>query len=322
VPPSSPLPPAPDSSRDDAALSVPTPLAIELRDTQQVLVRARVAVERRTLTIIGGTQAGQSFTLTASQHVVGRGEGADFQVSDPDVSRLHARVSMADGGGYQVDDLGSMNGTFVNGQRIKRCHLAVGDRIQCGPNLVLRFAVTDDIEEELHRRMYESSTHDQLTRVFNRRYLMQRLAAEVAHARRQGQALAVVALDPDGFRKVNDVHGHMVGDVALRAIAARTARIIRTEDVFARYSAGRFAILSRATSTEGARVLAERLRTAIHDLEIPVEGPPIRLTASFGAVSIEELPTQAPPAELLSRADARVSLAKSLGRDRVCISDA
>jgi two-component system cell cycle response regulator len=321
VSPSSPLPPPPDSSRDDDALSVPTPLAVELRDTQQVLVRARVAVERRTLTVIGGTQAGQSFTLSAAQHVIGRGDSADFRVADPDVSRLHARVSASQGGGYAVDDLKSMNGTFVNGQRIKRCQLSVGDRIQCGPHLVLRFAVTDDIEEELHRRMFESSTHDQLTRAFNRRYLMQRLAGEVAHARRHAQALAVVAMDPDGFRRVNDVHGHLVGDVVLRAIAARAARIIRTEDVFARYSSARFAILSRAINKEGARALAERLRTAIHDLEIPVDGPPIRLTASFGAVSIEEVSAHAPHTDLLSRADARVSLAKSLGRDRVCVSD-
>jgi diguanylate cyclase (GGDEF)-like protein len=297
---------------------MPTPLAIELRDTQQVLSRARVAVERRTLTVIGGTHAGLCFSLVNPQHVVGRGDGADFQVPDPDVSRMHARVSALGDGVYAVDDLDSMNGTFVNGRRVKRAGLAVGDRIQCGPNLVLRFAVTDDIEEELQRRLFESSMLDPLTRAANRRYLMQRLMSEVAHARRHVQPLSLVTMDPDGFRRVNDAHGHLVGDVALRAIAARAARMVRAEDVFARYAAGRFAVLSRATNREGALALAERLRDAILELEIPTDAAPIRLTACFGAASLEDLSPTAPPEALLNRADQRLLRAKKVGKGTIC----
>ena len=299
------------------SLSVPTPMAILRRDTLRTLAAVRLSVQRRTLTVISGPNAGQLFVLSSREHILGRGEVADLQVVDPDVSRTHARLVLGDDGHTDVQDLGSTNGTFVAGERISRARLAPGDRLQCGPNVVLRFALTDDVEEELHRRMYQSSSRDVLTQAFNRRYFIDRLVGEVAHARRHHLALSLLKLDLDGFQRVNDASSPVVGDIVLRAVAARVSRTIRVEDVFARWEGDEFVILARSTELSDATRLAERVRAAIAGVEVPADGTPLRVSASIGVASLAELRLDEKPAALLAVADRRLATAKAGGRDRV-----
>src|SRR4029079_19176192 len=132
-------------------------------------------------------------------------------------------------GEYLLEDLQSTNGTFVGAQRAQRCELTTGDRIQLGPNLLLRFAIVDDAEEEMQRRLYESSTRDSLTRAYNRKYFGERLLAEIAHAQRHKNELSLLMLDLDEFKQVNDKYGHLAGDMVLRTVAAQMMRLIRME---------------------------------------------------------------------------------------------
>jgi two-component system cell cycle response regulator len=298
-------------------MSVPTPMAVPLKETARAMAAVRPVVERRTLTVISGPAAGQVFVLTNPEHVLGRSDLVDFRVEDPDVSRKHVRVFRGSDGAFLAEDMGSTNGTFLNGHRVESVVLQPGDRLQCGPNLILRFGVSDDVEEELHRRMYESSTRDFLTRVFNRRYLMDRLASEVAHARRHKTTLAALMIDLDRFKAVNDRHGHAVGDVVLRAVAARVSRLIRIDDIFGRYGGEEFVLLARSTSHGDAAHLAERILRVISDLEIPADDVSIQITASIGVASLGELDLAAGPAELLAKADARLYRAKREGRNRI-----
>jgi diguanylate cyclase (GGDEF)-like protein len=188
---------------------------------------------------------------------------------------------------------------------------------------MLRFAITDDAEEELQRRLYESSTRDALTRAFNRKYLNERLLAEIAHARRHKTQLAVLMLDLDRFKEVNDVHGHLTGDLVLRVVASHVARLIRLEDVFARYGGEEFVILARSTSQRDARTLAERVRATIERLRINAPGgeAALTITASIGVASLDELPPEAGSNELVATADGRLYRAKTSGRNRVCFQD-
>jgi two-component system cell cycle response regulator len=307
----------PPSAEAFDAAEIPTPLTMLYRDTLRTHAAARVAVERRTLTVISGPSAGQIFVLSNREHILGRGEVADLRVLDPDVSRTHARIVQTDRGRTEVQDLGSTNGTFVSGERISRAPLSPGARLQCGPNLLLRFSLTDDVEEELHRRMYESASRDVLTLAFNRRYFQDRLVAEVAHARRHHHAVALLKVSLDHFRRVNDDHGHAVGDVLLRALAARVSRTIRMEDVFARWQGDEFVILARSTALAEAGALAERVRASVSDVEIPEEGPPIRVSASIGVASLAELRPDAAAGDLMAAAERRLAAAKAGGRNRV-----
>jgi diguanylate cyclase (GGDEF)-like protein len=193
-----------------------------------------------------------------------------------------------------------------------------GDRIQLGPNVLFAFAIVDNREEELQRRLYESSTRDALTRTYNRKYFNERFVAEMAHARRHAAALSVVMLDIDGFKHINDAHGHLVGDRVLRVVAAQLIRLLRVEDVLARWGGEEFAILARSTPRDDAARLAERMRAVLEQLAIPTSaGGTLRVTASFGIASLDEVANTEGPTELLGIADARLLSAKAAGKNCV-----
>jgi two-component system cell cycle response regulator len=295
------------------------------RATEKTLsVPTSVNPDRATLTVLNGLHAGQMFALDGFEHVIGRGTEADLWLEDPAISRRHARLARRPDGRFVVEDCASMNGTFVAARRVEgRADLQNGDRIQIGPTLMLRFSITDDAEEELQRRLYESSTRDALTRAFNRKYLNERLLAEIAHARRHRTQLALLMLDLDRFKEVNDKHGHLTGDMVLRVVSSHVARLIRIEDVFARYGGEEFVILVRATAHKDAGKLAERVRTTVERLQIlaPNDAGPLSITTSIGIASLSELSPEAGSNELVATADARLYRAKVAGRNRVCAED-
>jgi two-component system cell cycle response regulator len=312
----------PGSGAEDGWLGEDTSLT---RATEKTLsVPASVNPDRATLTVLTGLNAGQILALDAFEHVIGRGTEADLWMEDPAISRMHARLTRRQDGRFAIEDLKSTNGTFVTGRRIEsRTELQSGDRIQIGPNLILRFAITDDAEEELQRRLYESSTRDALTRAFNRKYLNERLVAEIAHARRHKTQLALLMLDLDRFKDVNDNLGHLMGDMVLRVVASHLMRLIRIEDVLARYGGEEFIILARSTHHRDAGKLAERVRTTVERLLISAPGgkKAICVTVSIGIASLAELAPEGGATDLIGTADARLYRAKAAGRNRVCLED-
>jgi two-component system cell cycle response regulator len=311
----------PGPASDDGWLGEDTSLT---RATEKSLaVPASVKTDRATLTVLTGLNAGQILALDGFEHVLGRGTDADLWLEDPAISRAHARVLRRPDGHFSIEDAGSTNGTFVSGRRVHgRADLESGDRIQLGPTQMLRFAITDDAEEELQRRLYESSTRDALTRAFNRKYLNERLLAEVAHSRRHKTQLTLLMLDLDRFKEVNDEHGHQVGDMVLRVAASHLQRLIRIEDVLARYGGEEFVILARSTLLRDAGRLAERVRSTIERLQIaPHEGYSIAVTVSIGIAALSELSPEAGPNDLIALADGRLYRAKLAGRNRVCSED-
>jgi two-component system cell cycle response regulator len=289
------------------------------RTTDPILtVPATTGKDRATLTILSGMNAGQVFALDGTDHVIGRGTEADLWVEDGGVSRRHARISCRADGRYFVEDLGSTNGTFIASQRVQTCEIKSGDRVQLGPTIILRFAITDDAEEELQRRLYESSTRDALTRAYNRKYLTERLTAEVAYSRRHKVRLAVILIDLDDFKAINDGYGHLAGDMVLRLVSAQMQRLIRVEDLLARYGGEEFIILARSTGKTEAVRLAERIRQAISELDIPLTERSIRTTLSIGVASLADVAPEGGPTELVALSDARLYRAKADGKNRVC----
>jgi diguanylate cyclase (GGDEF)-like protein len=274
--------------------------------------------DRATLTVLAGPNAGASFGLHEEEEIViGREESAGICLDDPSVSRRHARI-VRDGEGYAIEDLRSTNGTFVAASRVERAVLASGDRIQVGSNCVLRFAFVDETEESLQRRLYESSTRDALTGVFNRKCLFERLKAEVAHARRADEPLSLLMLDVDHFKKVNDLYGHAAGDHVLRSVAQCASNTVRAGDVFARYGGEEFATIARNAHLEEAIALAERLRRAVAAMRLEVGNGSIGVTVSIGVVALDECDPALDERELVTIADARLYGAKIQGRNRVC----
>ena len=310
------IPLAPPSS--DSTWTTGEITADRTTDPVLIVVPDTRTKDRATLTIISGINAGQVFALDGTDHVIGRGTEADLWLEDGGVSRRHARVSCRSDGRFFVEDLGSTNGTFLGSQRIDTCEIKPNERIQLGPHVILRFAITDDAEEELQRRLYESSTRDGLTRLYNRKYFSERLTAEVAYSRRHKVKLAVLMVDLDDFKLTNDTYGHLAGDMVLRLVSAQMQRLIRVEDLLARYGGEEFVILARSTGKTEAVRLADRIRESIGDLEIPMADRSIKVTLSVGVAALPDVAPEGGPTDLIALADGRLYRAKADGKNRVC----
>jgi two-component system cell cycle response regulator len=290
------------------------------RETPVLPVRAYVATtSRATLTLLTGMNAGHLVSVDASTVTIGRGpDGGDFVVDDPGVSRRHARVGRGADGGFYLEDLGSTNGTFVGGGRVGVSILRGGEIVQLGPTLLMRFAIVGPGEESLHRRLYDSATHDPLTRIYNRLYFADRLVVEIAQARRSGGELALLIADVDSLKHVNDTFGHLAGDRALCVIGARIKRTMRAEDVLARYGGDEFIIVAPGTGLAEAQLLGERIRRAVESLRMSARKQNAVVTLSIGGAALGEVAPTDPGVGLIALADGRLYRAKESGRNRVC----
>lgn len=261
------------------------------------------------LTMLQGPHPGRVFSLSAPDVSIGRGSDCAILVDDVAVSRKHACVRLLPDEQSWLLDLGSTNGTFVGSERVTAARLCAGDRVQIGPNVSFRFGVADQLEIDLQRRLYESSTFDALTGVLNRASIFRRLEAEVNPARARVSPLSLSMIDVDHFKRINDTEGHAAGDEVLRRLGELFASCVRGLDIIGRYGGEEFVILSRGARLSDGVAIAERLRAAVERELSPI-------TVSIGVASSAELDSSDPKA-LVGLADRRVYLAKSAGRNRV-----
>jgi diguanylate cyclase (GGDEF)-like protein len=166
----------------------------------------------------------------------------------------------------------------------------------------------------------QESRRDALTGLPNRRFLEERLAEEAARCARYGRPLAVVMVDIDHFKLVNDTHGHDAGDAVLRALGSLLASSLRETDLPARLGGEEFLLLLPETTLRAAAETAERLRVRLQAAEIPWRGGSIPVTASFGISAVPDCVPIA--ASLLESADAALYAAKNGGRNRVSVAAA
>ncbi len=275
--------------------------------------------DRHLLVRVQGTQLGKVHPLGTQPIHIGRSQEAELWLSDDGVSRRHARL-VPEGGRFFVEDLDSANGTFVQGERVKRRRLDDGDLIQIGPTAVFRYSIADADQETLLEQLYSASVTDALTGASNREHFDTQLASELSYARRHKADCAVVLFDLDHFKKVNDTYGHQAGDEVLMSVARAVRKELRAEDIFARYGGEEFAVIMRGIDARGAAALAERLRAATSFLVIQHGGHSIRVTLSAGCASARELP-EPRGEDLVGAADRRLYAAKRAGRNRVVFAD-
>jgi len=163
---------------------------------------------------------------------------------------------------------------------------AQADRLQMFADLI---AVAVE-NARLHAQIRELSIVDELTGIYNRRGLFQFGEHEIQHAQRYARPFAAVMLDIDSFKRVNDMFGHLAGDVVLRDLAQRCRDNVRAIDIVARYGGEEFVILLPETDLDSAHLVAERLRRAIAEVEFPIHLPErdcaMNITASFGVAGM------------------------------------
>jgi diguanylate cyclase (GGDEF)-like protein len=166
--------------------------------------------------------------------------------------------------------------------------------------------------------LHDQTTHDDLTGAWNRGSILQMLDEEVNRSRRDRASLAVLMADLDGFKTVNDTHGHQVGDQVLREAALRLTTTVRGYDRVGRYGGDEFLLVLPGCSAEGAVGLGERLREAVKGNPIALPEGEVTVTLSVGVACLTHrrlIDAQ----DLIGRADAALYEAKRSGRDRVCV---
>ncbi|HEX5330309.1 diguanylate cyclase [Sulfuricurvum sp.] len=188
------------------------------------------------------------------------------------------------------------------------------ERIKFAANLAAIAIENRNARSELEHRAYS----DYLTGLGNRRYFIEQAEEELSRRHRYGGELSLIMFDIDYFKKINDTYGHSVGDLVLQKIADICRTILREIDIIGRIGGEEFAILLPQTDAEEAHHVAERLRIAISEGQIKLEGAQPKFTASFGVVAAGGGFTEIDA--LLNQADTALYEAKESGRNRVCIA--
>lgn len=182
-------------------------------------------------------------------------------------------------------------------------------------------SLQDELREK-HGRLEALTRTDELTGLNNRRFFMENLRQEYARCQRYQTPMVFAMVDIDHFKKVNDTHGHLAGDKALKTVAQSLQQALRTQDILGRYGGEEFALILPQTAQPGAELGLERCRRRIEEQPVLLDnGVSLNVTISIGAVHYprEDITRLE---DLIARADEALYQAKDAGRNRVVTAPA
>jgi diguanylate cyclase (GGDEF)-like protein len=171
---------------------------------------------------------------------------------------------------------------------------------------------------QLMTQLKDNSVRDPLTRCFNRAYALEALATELLRAKRSGQPVAVMMFDVDRFKRMNDEHGHLIGDTVLEAVGMQMIRTLRASDVKCRWGGDEFLVILPETSLSGAEHAAGSLTREVADIAIPTSIGAVSPTISVGLAVGES--GEVDPKTIIARADEALYKAKQAGRNRFVVA--
>jgi diguanylate cyclase (GGDEF)-like protein len=299
---------------DDEIPKRPPAVDERTRQTAALGFHRRPVTGEECLVVIYGNPLGHKYELNKPAVTLGREPDNDVVIEADSTSRRHARIENLNDQLYLVD-LCSTNGTFLNDEPITRERLANGDLIRVG-NHIFKFLAGDNIESAYHEEIYRMAVTDGLTKIPNRRVLMESLEQEFSRARQYSRNLSCIMLDIDHFKRVNDQFGHLAGDAVLRELAQLIRFLIRKEELFARFGGEEFAILLPEREPDSVLDLAEAIRGMVERHAFEFEGREVPVQISLGVAHLTE--EMAVPDDLIRVADQNLFRAKNSGRNRVC----
>ncbi|MFT4624003.1 MAG: two-component system cell cycle response regulator [Myxococcota bacterium] len=302
---------------DEALGRVPLALTLQpgtntIADQVSELVGERTFVG--SLLVIGGAQADiGTHILVEAEVVIGR-EPTGLQLRDGRCSRRHARV-FPQGDSYSVADMGSTNGTLLNGAPVEgEQPLADGDRIRLGQT-TLKFTLVDGTEAAYLRRMEQLASRDALTGLLANHRFASLLAEAHRTALALGTPLAVLMMDMDGLKAINDAHGHRMGAQTIRQVGAIIGEICRGQGEATRFGGDEFSAFMPGYGEQAAVALAERIRSRVEATAYALDDIRVHASISIGvAVLSPSTPTWT---ALQEAADKALYRAKEAGRNRV-----
>ena len=288
-----------------------------------LFVPGKPALPMPVVTMIEGEETNRAWILGEKPMVFGRDLVCDVALADAKASRRHARLQWMnastpeDAPEVWLEDLGSTNGSWVNGQRVEEpVRIYERDKLLIGSTL---FGYSLRIEEEVaaQRRLVQRATTDPLTAMNNAEVFERALRREFERSRRYTRPLSIVHMNVDHLSRVNETHGERIGDLVLRQIGRILRDNLRLCDMSARLGGDEFSIILPETSVEGALVVSERLRQAVADFPMMLGADPIKVTVSMGVATIDGTFSHAD--SFVDAASKATHRAKAQGRNRTAL---
>lgn len=288
--------------------------------------RSTLKERRPALVSLRGELMAVPIPLERDEVTIGRALEADVRLNDARASRLHARITserdaQADSAGFRLEDLGSTNGTLVNGELITEVMLNDGDKIEIGDHL-FRFDMLDEIDREFQHQIHRLLAHDELTGLLTSKSFFSELRREAARAEAESRPFCVLMMDLDHFKEVNDTYGHLIGSKTLEETGHVIKEALRAGDVASRFGGEEFAAFLLDANYAQGLVAAERVRVALEGHLFPAgrsdspEQSTHRITISIGVAAFPDDATD--PIQLVELADSALYRAKRSGRNRIC----
>lgn len=300
-----------DGSRDSGG----HPIASTLLDEGGVasaVIQCAKASYRPVLVVLAGDEVGLRVAVDRTL-VIGRAPGADVVLRDGRVSGSHARLEDR-GDGWTLVDLGSRNGTRVNGELVVERELRPGDRVTMG-SVVLGFELLDQVAQQYTEFVERLLNLDDLTGLYVRRKFDAELALAIDSARARGAALGLLVMDLDGIKLINDSHGHLFGAYTIGESGRLIRRVLGPRGFATRFGGDEFIAALPGFDADAAAVVAEEIRAALNAHLFEREGTRLHPGISIGVAGY---PGDADRAEVLfQRADEAMYRAKRGGKNRV-----
>lgn len=269
--------------------------------------------------LIGGAQIGELYKLARARTVVGRSPDSDLRLEEPGLSREHAEL-LVESGRLIVRDLGSKNGTYVNGNRVETHELRDGDQVVLGAATLLVFTHRDGIERAYSSGRSHAAVRGAATVALRSEVFMECLAQEISFSRRHAAPLALMLLEVDGYADLANRHGPAGARELMADVAHTAAEALREEDVLAEFGPGRFAVACRETSADEARARGERVRVAITEASYQLGGADTpRLSLSVGIAPCPAGQERLAANALVQTTERALAHARALGGNRVVV---
>jgi diguanylate cyclase (GGDEF)-like protein len=269
------------------------------------------------LVVVGGSEADLGLHVLLDRPVViGRDPTIELPLQDSGISRRHARVFRDEKlGRYLVEDLGSTNGTRLGGARVARpTPLDEGDKILIG-STVLKFALSDQVEVDFHETLQRMVATDELTGLEAKRRFDASLKIALDGATDSKRQLAVLMMDMDGVKPINDTYGHHMGAYAIGEVGRIIVEVLGDRGRSCRYGGDEFMAFLPGAGRKEARALAEQIRDRVAKHRFECEGIVVAPTLSIGIAVYPEDGRERE--ELARRADQALYRAKAQGKNRV-----
>jgi diguanylate cyclase (GGDEF)-like protein len=271
------------------------------------------------LSSLAGKYTGSLFQLSVDKVLkIGRDSLSDVVLEGLEISRYHAEIYFQQKSIPIIKDISS-NGILINRKPYNKTEqiLCNNDSIQIGKDNLFKFVYLDDVEIKSQIQLYSATLTDPLTQIGNKRYFNDSFDKEFSYHMRYQLFMGLLIIDLDHFKKINDKHGHQVGDKIIKLFAQRLKGTLRNESTLARIGGEEFAVIIRNASKRQIISIAERILHSINSSPFAIGGEKLPVTASIG-ISVFSTESKNSKKRLFEDADKRLYQAKENGRNRIC----